>query len=151
MKYLFAILSLLFAFTASASHLVGGEITYKYVANNSYEVLVTLYRDCMDSKLGGTGGGSSTSNSADLEEVYLRTISSTCGNTSVGKITLTKLGYTDITAICNTASSKCETNSNYGYGIEAHYYKGLVDFDNYSQYNGCSFQIFFDKAERSNS
>ena len=150
LKHLFAILSLFFFITSSASHLVGGEITYKHIANNTYDVHVTLYRDCQDSKLGGTGGGSSTSNSADLEEVYLRTISSACGNTSIGKITLTKLGYTDITTVCNTAS-KCQSNSTYGYGIEAHYYKGTVDFDNYSQYDGCTIQIFFDKAERSNS
>ncbi|MGB0175829.1 MAG: PKD domain-containing protein [Owenweeksia sp.] len=32
-----------------AAHLVGGEITYKCIGNNDYEVTLTIYRDCFSS------------------------------------------------------------------------------------------------------
>ncbi len=134
-----------------ASHLVGGEITYKHVINNTYNVFVTLYRDCDDCKIGGTGGGSSTSNCSDLDEVYIRTLSQNCGNKNVGTISLDKLGFEDITQICTTSKSKCKSGSTYSYGFEAHHYKGTVNFNNYTTYSGCAFQIFFHKSERNSS
>jgi gliding motility-associated-like protein len=148
-KYLFSILCLFSLLYSEASHLLGGEITYKHKENKTYEIFVTLYRDCDDCKLGGTGGGTSTSNCSDLEQVYLRTISNVCGDQNIGTVALTKLGYTDITSICDSYNTRCETNANYAYGIEAHYYKGTVNFENYNNYLGCAIQIFFNKSERS--
>lgn len=37
---------LIFASQANATHIVGGEINYKYLGNNNYEIRVTVYRDC---------------------------------------------------------------------------------------------------------
>ncbi len=149
MKYLFSILCLFFLLPAEAGHLLGGEITYKHTGDKTYDVFVTLYRDCDDCKLGGNGGGSSTSNCSDLEQVYLRTISSQCGNEDVAAISLTRLGHTDITSICDSYQSRCQSGSNYMYGIEAHYYKGSIDFEDYMEYAGCNFHIFLNKSERS--
>lgn len=149
MKYILIILFGLSAFLANASHLAGGELTYKYISGKTYQINVTLYRDCNDCKLGGTGGGTSTTNCTDLDEVYIRTINSNCENKTIGSISLSKTGIENITPICNTARSKCETNPDFPYGYEAHYYSGTVNFNDYNSYNGCMFQIFFHKSERS--
>lgn len=31
---------------ALASHIVGGELSYKYLGNNNYQIKLELYRDC---------------------------------------------------------------------------------------------------------
>ena len=49
MKRIVAILFLALqmqVFTASATHIVGGELNYRYLGNNNYEIRLTCYRDC---------------------------------------------------------------------------------------------------------
>jgi hypothetical protein len=43
-----ALLLLLFAtsLSASATHIVGGELYYRYLGNDDYEIRLTVYRDC---------------------------------------------------------------------------------------------------------
>ena len=42
------------SFQAKATHIVGGEITYRCLGNNKYEIILTVYRDCYygDPKVG---------------------------------------------------------------------------------------------------
>ena len=141
----------LLAFNAKASHLLGGEITYDYISQNKYKIKVTLYRDCDDCKLGGFGGGNSQANCADISEVYLRTTGASCNNQNLGKVLLKRDGFEDITRLCGSAVSKCNNGSTYNFGIEAHYYSGTVDFDQYLAYSGCEIQVFLHKSERSNA
>lgn len=50
MKRLSLILFLCFStLTSSAAHLVGGEISYKCLGNNNYEITLKIYRDCNSS------------------------------------------------------------------------------------------------------
>lgn len=35
-----------FYFNANATHIVGGELNYKYLGSNNYEIRLTVYRDC---------------------------------------------------------------------------------------------------------
>lgn len=51
-KLLFSILFLL-PIVGMASHIVGGEITYKCLGNNNYEFTVNIYRDCLPPSQGG--------------------------------------------------------------------------------------------------
>ena len=37
---------LLFSFKTKATHIVGGELNYKHLGNNNYEIRLTLYKDC---------------------------------------------------------------------------------------------------------
>ncbi|MCC6459519.1 MAG: gliding motility-associated C-terminal domain-containing protein [Saprospiraceae bacterium] len=48
MKQLFSFLFLVFGITGTlqATHIVGGELTYKCLGNNRYEFTLTVYRDC---------------------------------------------------------------------------------------------------------
>ncbi len=40
-------------FTASASHVAGAEITYRWISGNTFELSLTLYRDCQGVNAGG--------------------------------------------------------------------------------------------------
>ena len=37
-----------FLYTARASHLVGGELSYRCLGGNNYEVTLKIYRDCIN-------------------------------------------------------------------------------------------------------
>ncbi|MBU3676096.1 MAG: T9SS type B sorting domain-containing protein [Chitinophagaceae bacterium] len=52
-RILLSILLMLFAFSTKASHIVGGDITYTCLGNNTYEFIVSLYRDCLPPSQGG--------------------------------------------------------------------------------------------------
>lgn len=151
------LLSVIFLFLSCiplyADHLLGGEITYQHISDQQYRVNVTLYRDCNGSKLGGTGGGSSTSNHSDLAAAYLRTANnSSCAspNTNIGTIYLSKTSYEDITYACESANTACSNSPSFNYGIEAHYYSGVVDFEDYTSYQNCAFEIYISLSDRSN-
>lgn len=108
---------------------------------------VTVYRDCESCKLGGYGGGSSTSNCQDVDEVFISTAGN-CGFQNIGKILLVRQNVVDITPKCDQAASKCSNNPDLGYGAEAHYFKGQVDFANYLSYNSCPLEIYMSESER---
>lgn len=128
---------------------MGGEITYEHISAKKYKVKVTLYRDCNDCKFAGQGGGASTNNCSDLTQVFLRTLTNTCGNKNIGSINLAKTGFENITEVCDLDNSRCGSNPTVSYGIEAHYYSGFVDFADYLSYSGCGIQLFIHKSERS--
>lgn len=60
-KFFFAVL-FLFSFSTYASHIVGGELTYICLGNNTYEFTLSLYRDCLPP---GQGGGNPSALLAD--------------------------------------------------------------------------------------
>jgi PKD repeat protein len=41
---------LLISFKASATHIVGGDLTYEYLSANTYRVKLTIYRDCFNGR-----------------------------------------------------------------------------------------------------
>ncbi len=47
LKLLIVFVSLFAITTAKATHVVGGEVTYRCVGSNRYEVTITTYRDCL--------------------------------------------------------------------------------------------------------
>ena len=145
---LFILAFLALSLHLEANHFLGNEISYEHVSGDTYKVKIVLYRDCSEGKLMGQGGGTSNTNRADLTQAFIRTVSTACLNKNIGKITLTKTGYDDITPICNQDNSVCGSQPTFGYGIEAHYYEGLVNFDLYKAYSGCKLQIFINIAER---
>ena len=47
-KLIFLLVALFFiGFKASATHIIGGEVNYKYLGSNNYEISITMYRDCL--------------------------------------------------------------------------------------------------------
>jgi len=43
----FIFISAIFALPANASHIVGGEVTYRYLGSNNYEITISIYEDCL--------------------------------------------------------------------------------------------------------
>lgn len=46
LPFLFIVFSFLSFFKANATHIVGGELNYKNLGSNNYEIRLTVYRDC---------------------------------------------------------------------------------------------------------
>jgi gliding motility-associated-like protein len=55
---LFFVFSVLAFFKANATHIVGGELNYKYLGSNNYEVRLTIYRDACVGQVGFDDPGS---------------------------------------------------------------------------------------------
>lgn len=113
MKNLLSCIAFVFALFSinqvNATHVMGGEITYKNVGSKKLVITVTAYRDC---------NGIALSNS-------LLTIKSDSGSFAH---TLSLISVTDITGInsrCPIQSRCIDTGL---YGIEEHIYRDTIDF-----------------------
>lgn len=122
-KFILSAILLFICFSAiKGSHILGGEITYKYISQNKYWVTLTLYRDC----------GSSSQISGGV-------IVASC-NTDSAAFTLTKTKVTDITQTnpaCGGALGTCGTGT-FPYGIEANVWEGQIDL---SSLNCCDITL----------
>ena len=138
MKKLFAILSLIICLVlgstkeSRADHIWGGDISYIQHGKDTFDVTVTIYRDC--------NGISIPSN--NLLVNYPRTSSFSVSYST------TQSGGKDITPTCKNLCSRCgkTPNTNYGdpkckfpYGIEMYYYKARVIIPKKTKY--C--QVYF--------
>ena len=100
-------LFVLISFKSVASHVMGGEITYKCVGGNSYVFELTFYRDC---------NGADINNVSEVLRVW--------NHPTLTTITLPFLSREDISPTCTPVSGGpipllCGTNSNGGNGIGA--------------------------------
>lgn len=128
---------------AQASHLLGSTISYKHLKDKQYQITAVLYRDCNECSLGDHGGGSSGVKCDDLETLYLAVSDQgECSRKNLGKINLERVGFSNVTQVCSGTKTACDQNPDVNFGIERHEYSGTVDFDNYSSYQGCGFEIF---------
>lgn len=48
LKFLFPLFLILLSATGHATHIVGGELTYRCLGNNNYEIKLKIYRDCLN-------------------------------------------------------------------------------------------------------
>ena len=90
LKLLALVFSLFFCFTSKANHLAGGEITYKYLGSQKFDVTFKFYRDCR--------GGSLISPSFKLLDV---------NTTKELKLNASLVGIRDISNVCDTFNKKC--------------------------------------------
>lgn len=144
-----ALLLPLFALNSYASHIVGGEITYKHVEDDKYEVQLVVYRDCSECLLDGAGGGSSTKN-CNKPTLELRVSSEgSCTGDAIGLVPITRYQIRKILPVCESTITKCEDNSNWEFGVEAHYYRTTIDFSKYTKYKSCGFELYMRATDRS--
>lgn len=108
---------------ARATHQVGAEITYKCIGKDSFEVTLTLYRDCNGINLPSTESVKISSNGALLTSVNVNLVS-------------TK----DITPVCPTTLSRCQSSSGFIFGIQKFVYTGIVDLGAYP--NNCDITFY---------
>lgn len=98
------------ASTVRASHIMGGELTYHWMGNNDYQIVLTLYRDCI-----GIPAPSPTTTAY----VY-----SSCGANM--PVLLNEISNTNITPACDLSQTCIVPNTSGSYGVEKHTYTGIV-------------------------
>lgn len=89
--FLLVLLASFFATNINASHNMGGEITYKYIGANSYEITTILYTDCI-----GVPPGAS---------INVNMSSVSCSANQI--LTLSKVYTKDISQVCDTMLLSC--------------------------------------------
>ncbi len=111
-KILLAAIALILfgANVTKASHIMGGELTYHWVSGNSYQLTLTLYKDCI-----GIPAPSPTT------EVY---VYSSCGANMT--VMMNEISNTDITPACDTTLTCIVPNGSGSPGVEKHVYTGMV-------------------------
>jgi gliding motility-associated-like protein len=111
-------LALIYFVSVQATHMMGGDMSYKCLGNGKYKITAKIYRDCRGvpfnspefGVFAGTNGGNG------------------CGSSA---LSISRTGIKDVTPRCSTASSPCSPQNTYGTGegIEEHTYEVTVDFN----------------------
>ncbi|MBT7994405.1 MAG: PKD domain-containing protein [Bacteroidetes bacterium] len=118
---LITLLSLLFAAQTHATHLMGSDLTWTCIGNDSFLIQLTIYRDC-----NGVNVGSAS--------IPFKCVST---GLTITTITIPRPVPTDITPVsvlgsnCSNSSSEIQTrcdnpSSTYPYGIEQYVYQKIV-------------------------
>lgn len=113
MKKFLLFISILFSGITSsyAGHLIGAEITYTHVSGNTYEVTITVYRDCSGVNL------STISTSATFQ-------SASCGQSFVQ--TLPYIQTNPFSQVCGGPNGPSTCNGGTSPGVEQFIYRGIV-------------------------
>ena|GEM_PF-1511385 len=136
-KYLTFVLLMVLHFlpgTAQATHVMGTDFAYECLGNGKYRIILNLYRDCNGIAMSSTN-------------TYRYKCKGASNNGTAR--TATRIAVTDVTGIDSSCGvvSRCNTNSNFSYGIEQHVY---VDTVNLSSLNCCEITIFYSVCCRNN-
>lgn len=119
LKQILIVASAIISTNSNASHMFSADMTYVYLGNAKYKIIVRAYRDCRGISMGvidikafaGINGGNG------------------CGTVTPG--TLTRTSIRDITPACSTSTKPCNPSNTYGtgQGIEEHIFETTVDFN----------------------
>ncbi|MEA3495571.1 MAG: hypothetical protein U9R42_05995, partial [Bacteroidota bacterium] len=120
------LISMFFISKPAKSNIMGSDLTWTCIGQDSFLVKLTLYRDCNGSSFGNVN-------------VYIK-----CNTTNAMIDTLTLVTPTaiDITPTCNNSCSRCDSSScTFPYGIEKYEYVGLLVFD--TSLSCCNIRMYF--------
>lgn len=129
--------ALLFSKSASADHVMGADIQWKCLGNDTFKIIFKFYRDCR---------GISRWSTASLS-FY----SDSCASSLSGTLNCNRVSIVDITPVCN-ADKPCDPSNTMlpaiPYGIEEHTYEGKIFLGgNYA--NCCWYKFSFSECCRS--
>ncbi len=123
---LFIISLIQFNYLALAASSMGGEITYRYLGSDKYELQFRIYRDCRGTPFSAPD------------------FSIACGSSggSAKSLTATRVSITDINSLCRTYGVLCNpantTISSSNFAIEEQRYLDTIDFaGNESSFASC--------------
>ena len=114
--HLSTLLVLFFSHNSFSASTIGGDITYRYLGSNKFELQFKLYRDCRGLPLS------------------FPSFSISCGNSgsSSKSLTATRISITDIAPTCKTIGVLCNpsntTISSSTFAIEEHRFLDTIDF-----------------------
>ena len=114
----FVVCGLLYSSPTQATHLLGSEISWESLGNDSFKVTVSVYRDC---------------NGVQLSNQPL-TLSSNCGTM---RVSTTMTGGYDATSNCKRSCTRCSSRGcGFAYGIQKWHLTGIVSLASWRK-NGC--------------
>ncbi len=117
-----------------ASHVLGGEITYKRISGNSYQFQLAVYRNCTECEF-------NTLNCPNIPDLDVLGAPGTLkAGQKLGSIALTRVSRKDITPVCNAVVSACGSNPGINTGMEAWVFTGSYDFTSLLALQ-CSFHV----------
>lgn len=148
-RHILICLSLFYGSYTYASHVLGGELFYKHIKDNQYKVTLNIYRDCNGCKINGNGGGSTIDNCSEIDYLYVKGTDNT--NAAETKFTLTREKIADVTPLCKSKISVCNSSSNSIFGIELQQFSAIIDLDNYKIKGFCNYYLYVSFAERNNA
>lgn len=123
MKYISLLFCVFFIGTPvllSASAIMGADLTWENLGNDSFKVTTTVYRDC---------NNSSTSVSNRLE------IASSCTTTTH---LLTTTSATDITPVCDLQCNSCQSSAcTFKYGVQKMVMSVIIDVSTHRNNSCC--------------
>ncbi|MEX0967291.1 MAG: PKD domain-containing protein [Bacteroidia bacterium] len=123
--FLFAFAMLIFCpQQTSASHIMGSDIGWKCLGNDSFLITITIYRDC--------NGVTTSANAIGISGI---------GCSFSQSISTTLSSPIDITPICKGNCTRCiggSSSCSFPYGIQKQYLTGIVDL---SSVNCCDFRL----------
>jgi hypothetical protein len=103
LPFIFTLLTLSFSTSLKASHMMGGDMSYRCLGNGQYKITAKIYRDCRGISFSGPSFG-----------VYAGTNGGNgCGSSG---LSITRTSIKDVTPRCSTASSPCTPQNTGGTG-----------------------------------
>lgn len=135
-----------------AGHILGTELTYQFVTNQSVELTLKVYRDCQECKFNGVGGGTSTENCSDIPPILVYGVSNGQRNL-LQQSNLSLQSIENISTTCAGITNACGTSSSPDYlgGIEVHILKATINLQTYEQQGYCHFYFATSIFSRSNA
>jgi gliding motility-associated-like protein len=135
--FILALFSLLPGKNAFADHVMGADIQWQCLTNDTFKIVFKFYRDCR-------GIPKSAS-------VVLQFQSDSCANSLSGSLTCNRVSLTDITPVCSNNKPCNPANTmltSIPYGIEEHRFEGKIYLGgNYA--NCCWYKFTFSECCRS--
>ncbi len=139
-KLLFVLVAcamLLFSNRSYADHVMGADIQWKCLTNDTFKIIFKFYRDCRGIPKSST--------------VQLQFTSDSCASSLSGTVNCTRVSMVDITPVCNGDKPCNPANSmltSIPYGIEEHRFEGKVYLGgNFA--NCCWYKFTFSECCRS--
>ena len=146
LRHIFIWLFLFNGVLTFASHVLGGEISYKHIKDNQYKITLKIYRDCNGCKINGYGGGSSSEDCSEIDYLYVKGKNGTVSKET--KFSLTREKVIEISPVCKSRISTCNSNSNSLFGIEMQMFTATIDLDDAKIKDLCNYYLYVSIAER---
>lgn len=107
-QFILALIFILASIQTQASHIMGGEVTYRWLSGNDYLVSLNLYRDCSGIPAPTTGD--------------IAVFSTSCQDSFI--VNLPEVSFDQLTPACNNVVTTC--NGGVSFGFERHFYSDTV-------------------------
>jgi hypothetical protein len=122
-NFLILILALFLAYTSFSQDIYGGEIYYKYIGQNKYEVTLVKYGKCTNNHFGTT-------------QIKVK-----CGGQILDSKSVNPVGLAEVASVCDNQCTKCASpGCTQDFGYRKYTFKTTFDLSSYA--SCCDFYFF---------